>query len=311
MLTPSPFPPFTLSPLRFMPADWRSLYPFQSHEIRLGGHRYHYVDEGQGEPLLLVHGNPTWSFYWRNLITAFRDRYRVIAVDHIGCGLSDKPQHYPYRLSNHIENLSQLVRELDLRNATLIGHDWGGAIGLGAAIQSPDRFSRFVMFNTGAFRCDTMPLRIRVCRTPILGKIALRGLNAFLRAGFQMATSKQDWLTPEVRAGYLAPYDSWANRVAIDHFVNDIPMNSSHPSFKTLMEIEHGLEQFRNRPWLLIWGMRDWCFHPWFLEQFIVRFPNAEVHRLSDCGHWVAEDGIDRIVPIVDGFLVDHLITRR
>ena len=125
-----------------MSPDWKSLYPFSSHEISIGGYRYHYVDEGEGEPLLLVHGNPTWSFMWRNLILAFRDRYRVIAVDHIGCGLSDKPQAYSYRLQQHIDNLSQLVRELNLDNITLVAHDWGGAIGIGAALQSPHRFER-------------------------------------------------------------------------------------------------------------------------------------------------------------------------
>jgi cis-3-alkyl-4-acyloxetan-2-one decarboxylase len=290
-----------------MPADWRSLFPFQSREIRVGGQRYHFIDEGQGEPLLMVHGNPTWSFYWRNLMGALRDRYRVIAVDHIGCGLSDKPQHYPYQLSQHIENLGHLIHELDLRDATLIGHDWGGAIGLGAAAKSPDRFARFVMFNTGAFRCPTIPLRIRVCRTPILGKIALRGLNAFLRAGFHMATSKPAWLTPEVRAGYSAPYDSWANRIAIDRFVNDIPMNPCHPSYQTLVEIETTLPRLADRPWLFLWGMRDWCFHPWFLQRFLEIIPTAEVHRFADAGHWVVEDAIDEIIPIMNNWLAQSV----
>ena len=107
------------------PSDWRSLYPFRSREISLDGHRYHYVDEGQGEPLLLVHGNPTWSFFWRELILRLRGQYRVIAVDHIGCGLSDKPQQYPYRLQQHIDNLARLVCKLDLREVTLVAHDWG------------------------------------------------------------------------------------------------------------------------------------------------------------------------------------------
>src|SRR5262245_37734679 len=110
-------------------ADWKSLYPFESHVLSLDGHRYHYVDEGQGEVLLLVHGNPTWSFYWRNLIQAFRARYRVIAVDHVGCGLSDKPRDYSYCLAQHVANLCQLVDGLDLREITLFAHDWGGAIG--------------------------------------------------------------------------------------------------------------------------------------------------------------------------------------
>src|SRR4051812_45200256 len=135
-----------------MPTDWQSLYPFRSHELLLDGQRYHYIDEGQGEPLLLVHGNPTWSLMWRELIRALRNQYRVIAVDHMGCGLSDKPQQYPYRLEQHIENLSALVCKLDLHDTTLIAHDWGGAIGLGAALATPDRFARFIISNTAGFR---------------------------------------------------------------------------------------------------------------------------------------------------------------
>src|SRR5262249_1554199 len=160
---------------------WKALYPFASNEIRIGGYRYHYVDEGQGEPLLLVHGNPTWSFMWRNLILAMRDRHRVIALDHIGCWMSDKPPEYPYHLRQHIQNLSQFVRILDLDHITLIAHDWGGAIGVGAALESPDRFSRFVLSNTAAFRSPHIPWQIRLARVPILGTLANRGLNLFLR----------------------------------------------------------------------------------------------------------------------------------
>ena len=134
-----------------MTVDWRQLYPFASHTLPLGSWRYHYLDEGSGEPLLMVHGNPTWSFYWRNLILAFRDRYRVVAPDHMGCGWSDKPQAYPYCLSTHIANLVQLIEHLDLRAVTLLVHDWGGPIGLGAALRVPDRIARLVLFNTGAF----------------------------------------------------------------------------------------------------------------------------------------------------------------
>ncbi len=117
--------------------SWRSLYPFQSRELVVGGHRYRYLDEGQGEVLLLVHGNPTWSFYWRNIIPRLAHKYRLVAVDHMGCGLSDKPRYYPYRLNQHVDNLSQFVKRLDLQRITLVGHDWGGAIGLGAARRAP------------------------------------------------------------------------------------------------------------------------------------------------------------------------------
>jgi pimeloyl-ACP methyl ester carboxylesterase len=283
--------------------DWRCLYPFASHELRLDGLRYHYVDEGQGETLLLVHGNPTWSFYWRNLITAWREKFRVVAPDHIGCGLSDKPRQYPYRLAQHVENLARLVEALDLQRVTLVGHDWGGTIGLGAAVRMPDRFARFVLMNTAAFRSQRMPWRIRLCRAPLLGRVLVQGLNGFLRAAFQMAVAQPERLTSTVRAGYLAPYDCWSNRQAVYRFIRDIPLSPGHPSYGTLSEIEEGLRLFRDHPVLLIWGMRDWCFTPRFLERFREYFPQAEVERLADAGHWVVEDAHERIAPRVEAFV--------
>ncbi len=292
-----------------MALDWRSLYPFESRAITLGGSRYHYVDEGQGEVLLLVHGNPTWSFYWRELIRSLSAKYRVIAVDHIGCGLSDKPRDYAYRLTQHIDNLAQFTDRLDLQDVTLLAHDWGGAIGLGAALERQQRFARFVLFNTAAFPSSRMPWRIRACRTPVVGRLLVQGLNGFARAALRMAVTKHDRMTAPVRAGLLAPYDSWQHREAIYRFVADIPMSPRHHSYATLAGIERRLPLLRDRPWLFIWGMRDWCFTPEFLEQFLTIFPTAETHRLADAGHYVVEDAYERIVPILEQFLAKHPLT--
>jgi cis-3-alkyl-4-acyloxetan-2-one decarboxylase len=288
--------------------DWHPLYPFQSHEMVLDGHHYHYVDEGAGPVLLLVHGNPTWSFYWRHLILALRDRYRVIAVDHIGCGLSDKPPvgEYSYRLAQRIADLRQLVERLDLRQITLVAHDWGGGIGMGTAVAVPDRFARFVLMNTAAFRAPTCPWPIRLCRVPGLGQVAVQGLNLFARAALRMTVEDHSRMTPAVQAGYLAPYDSWAHRVGVYRFVCDIPLGPHHPSYQTLVEVEQGLAQFRQHPACLIWGMRDWCFSPWFLERFREFLPQAEVHRLADAGHYVVEDAHEQIVPLMEQFLDKH-----
>jgi haloalkane dehalogenase len=288
------------------PDNWRHLYPFQSHFLNLDGHRYHYLDEGQGQPLLLVHGNPTWSFYWRELILALRSEYRVLAVDHVGCGLSDQPRHYEYRLSRHIHNLRALIEHLDLRQITLVAHDWGGAIGLGAAGQLPDRFARLILLNTAAFPDSRIPWRIRLCRLPALGPLAVRGLNAFARAALWMAVSHRQRMTPAVRAGLLAPYDSWAARQAILRFVQDIPLRPRHPSYPDLCQVEAGLVRLAEKPCQLIWGLRDWCFTPWFLRRFQDYFPRAEVLPLADAGHYVVEDAHERIAPEIRRFLAAH-----
>ena len=283
--------------------DWRPLYPFQSHYFTLGENRMHFVDEGGGAPLLMVHGNPTWSFYWRNLVVGLRDQWRTIVPDHMGCGLSDKPQQYRYTLAQHIENLLRLIEHLDLREITLLVHDWGGAIGLGAALQARERFKRFVLFNTGAFPPPYIPWRIQLCRLPVVGELAVRGLNVFARAALSMATEKPERMTGAVRAGLLAPYDSWAHRIAIQRFVADIPSTKSHPNWNILAAIERDLPTIADRPVQMIWGMRDWCFTPECLDRLLQSLPGSQVHRFEDAGHYVIEDAHERIVPIVRDFL--------
>ncbi|MCA9262717.1 MAG: alpha/beta fold hydrolase [Planctomycetales bacterium] len=282
---------------------WRSLYPFQSHRIEIGGHQIHYLDEGTGPVLLMVHGNPTWSFYWRNLVVAWRPHYRVIVVDHLGCGLSDKPQNYDYCLATHTANLVALVDRLGLQQATLLAHDWGGAIGLGAVVQRPDQFARIVLFNTGAFPPPRVPLRIAACRFPVLGRWGLQGLNLFSRAAMKMATERPGGLPPLVEAGLLAPFDSWRHRLSVTRFVQDIPLTRRHRTYAVLDQLEQDLRALPERPVQLVWGMRDWCFTPQCLEQFIEIFPQAAVHRIADAGHWVIEDSPDEIVEVVGAFL--------
>jgi cis-3-alkyl-4-acyloxetan-2-one decarboxylase len=289
-------------------ADWRAIYPFASYWQEIAGERLHYLDEGPVDPseskgvLLFVHGNPTWSFHWRRLISALRSEYRCVAIDHLGCGLSHKPKSY-LQLSDHIANLVALIESLNLRHVTLVAQDWGGAIGLGAALQSPERFERIVLFNTGAFPPPYIPLRIRVCRLPIVGQIAVQGFNAFSLAALRMTLARTRRLKPAVAAGYLAPYDSWSNRRGVYGFVKDIPTDSSRPTWQTLAEIEHGLPTLADRQSTLIWGMRDWCFRPDCLERLHRAWPNAQVHRLADVGHWVVEDAPGEALSFVKKFL--------
>lgn len=245
----------------------------------------------------MVHGNPTWSFYWRRLIAEVRTGHRAIAPDHLGCGRSDKPAAYAYRLEQHIDNLATLVERLNLEQITLVAHDWGGAIGLGAAQRMPERFRRLVLLNTGAFPPHFIPFRIRLCRTPLLGVVAMRGLNLFARAALTMAVERP--LSAAARAGLLAPYDSWKNRIGIARFVQDIPLTRWHPTWTTLERIERGLSRFADTPVSLIWGMRDWCFDPSCLERFQQLLPHAETHALPDVGHYVMEDAAEQVCRLV------------
>jgi haloalkane dehalogenase len=302
---------------------WRRLYPFASHWIETPAGRMHYLDEGAAEAngdfastLLFVHGNPTWSFHWRRLIESLRPNYRCIAPDHIGCGLSDKPARL-FSLADHIDNLCALVDKLNLEHITLIAQDWGGAIGLGAMLRMRERLERIVLFNTGAFPPRYIPWRIRACRGPLFGRLAVQGANAFSLAALRMTLARRSKLDSAVAAGYLAPYDSWNHRRAVYGFVKDIPnprydfliSESDLPpalensTWGTLFRIEDSLPNVADRPACLIWGMRDWCFRPDCLDRFLVAWPQSEVHRLADVGHWVVEDAPDEALTIVQKFL--------
>jgi pimeloyl-ACP methyl ester carboxylesterase len=284
---------------------FRDEYPFESRWFRTGGHIQHYLDEGQGPVLLMVHGNPTWSFAWRKLVMNLRRDFRIIAVDHLGCGFSEKPQDAElYSLDGHIRRLISLVQLLDLRNITLFGHDWGGAIGMGCAGRMPERFCRFVLMNTGAFRSQAIPFRISLCRIPLLGVLGDRGLNLFARAALSMTVEKP--LSAAARIGFIAPYDSWNNRIAVHEFVRDIPLTANHRSYSTLTQVEDSLAKFQNSPMLLIWGMKDWCFTPdSFLTEFRDRFPQARSLELASAGHYVFEDAPDEILQTARVFLTE------
>lgn len=303
---------------------WKEEYPFESHWHDLGGVRMHYIDCGPESrvpspesttgdlarhgtrdtghgTLLFIHGNPTWSFLWRRLVKHFSATHRCIALDHVGCGLSDKPQDYPYTLAQHIANARSLVEKLDLRDITLVVHDWGGAIGMGVAGQIPDRFARFVVCNTAAFPSDLMPSSIALCRIPGFGALAIRGFNAFVRGA--LATCAMKPLRREVRAGYLAPYKSWRSRVANLRFVQDIPMNESHPSWPTLVQVERGLQSLRRKPMLLCWGGKDYVFTKEFLQEWVRRFPHAWERWFPEAGHFVTEDAHEEIARAMGEFL--------
>ncbi len=289
--------------------QWGELYPFAANFIAIGDRQYHYVDEAPiGQPaedlraLLFVHGNPTWSFHWRRLIRAFRGQYRCVAPDHLGCGYSDQ-QPRPLRLADHIDNLRQLVEQLDLRRITLVAQDWGGAIGLGTMFRESERFERIVLFNTGAFPPWFIPWRIRVCRGRWLGRFGVQGMNAFSRAALRMTLSRTTRLDPREEQAYLAPYHNWQRREAVYQFVQDIPTDGNHPTWQKLAEIEAGLRDLADLPKLLVWGMRDWCFTPACLEKFCDIWPEAEVHRLADVGHWVVEDAPEEVQRLVSEFL--------
>jgi haloalkane dehalogenase len=285
--------------------DYRSLYPFSPHRLDLDGLKLHYLDEGprNAPAVVMVHGNPTWSFYWRTLIPALSQNCRVIVPDHIGCGYSDKPQEYPYTLEQHIRNLQALIEHLGLQKLSLIMHDWGGAIAMGYATRHPEKIERLLVFNTSAFFEPVLYFPIKLSRLPFIGDVLLRGLNAFALGALWMGTSQPRHFSPAVRAGYLTPYRNWHDRVAILAFVRDIPMSAEHPTRRTIDEIDARLPLLQEKPMLIIWGKDDPVFTvDTFLAGWHKRFPAAELHILEHAGHYVVEDAHERILPLIRPF---------
>lgn len=281
-----------------------ALYPFASHYLERDGHRLHYLDEGRGAPVVLLHGNPTWTFYYRRVIQDLRADHRVIALDHLGCGLSDKPQDYPYRLENHIANVEFLIETLGLEKISLVLHDWGGVIGAGYAVRHPANVVRWALMNTAAFWPEGyLPLRLRLCRVPRIGEFLIRRFNLFARIALAVAVRRPERLTPEIRRAYLAPYDSYANRIATARFVLDVPDSPRHPSHAAARAVENGLARLAGLPTRIFWGERDPIFNARILAEWERRFPNAVVDRFPQAGHYVLEDAHEFILPRLREFL--------
>jgi len=286
--------------------DWLTgEYPFAPKSFATPrGAQMSYVDEGprREEAVLMLHGNPTWSFYYRNLIKALSPKIRCIAPDHIGMGLSEKPPDYDYTLATRIADIEALVWALGLKRIHLVVHDWGGAIGFGLAARHPEIIGRLTVLNTAAFASARIPTRIALCKAPLIGPLLVRGLNGFAWPATWMSMHRRS-LTGIEQAGFLLPYDSWANRVAVSAFVQDIPLAVSHPSWAALAAVEQGLRLFPERPALIVWGGRDFCFNDSYLARWREVLPKAEIHRLADVGHYVLEDARDEVVPLVARFV--------
>ncbi|MDA2927284.1 alpha/beta fold hydrolase [Acidobacteria bacterium AH-259-G07] len=289
----------------------RHLYDFQSHYLDRNGHKYHYLDEGYGKPVVMIHGNPSWSFMYRELVVSLRGSYRVIVPDHMGCGLSDKPHSadYEYRLAQRVSDLESLLAQLGVtRNITLIMHDWGGPIGMTYATHHPSSIGRLIILNTAAFLLPpgkTLPWSLRFCRDSRVAAFLIRRFNAFSVAATYVGCRLRPMST-QVRRAYTGPYDSWKNRIATLRFVQDIPLTPGDPSYALLRKTQEGLYQFQKTPMLICWGEQDFVFDHDFLQEWVKRFPKAEVHRFSQAGHYVLEEVPAAIVSLVGEFLANH-----
>jgi len=292
------------------PAPLFPNYPFYPHYFNRGaGLKMHFVDEGNGAPVLMVHGNPSWSFYYRNLIKALSGTHRCIAPDHIGMGLSDKPNDaahaYAYTLKQRIDDLDAFIASLKLTEPlTLVMHDWGGMIGMGWAVRYPEQVARLVILNTGAFPLPPeklFPWPLKLTRT-WLGTLLVRGFNAFAY-GTTVIGCRRNRMPSNIARAYCAPYNSWANRIATLRFVQDIPLSPADAGFSIVKHTEANLQLFKDTPAMIGWGGKDIIFDAAFLRQWQKHLPNAKLYLIPDAGHYVLEDAADELIPIITQFV--------
>ena len=262
----------------------------------------------------MLHGNPSWSYYWRHLVHGLRDRYRCIVPDHVGMGLSDRPDdapgaspRYDYTLQSRVDDLATLLDALDVAGpVTLAVHDWGGMVGMGWALRDPSRVRRLVVLNTAMFpmpAAKRMPWQLSLGRDSRLGGWLIRRFNLFARGAAWLGTRRR--LPADVRRAYIAPYAGWANAIATLRFMQDIPLREGDPAWALVAEAGSRLGEFADRPAFLGWGLRDFVFDRHCLDAFRAAWPDAEVHAFQDAGHYVLEDRHDVLVPAIRRFL-DH-----
>ncbi len=286
---------------------WKPLYPFTGRRLDLGGHGMHYLDEGKGETVLMVHGNPTWSFYFREVVKALSPTHRCLVPDHIGMGLSDRPDdaRYRYTLQSRVEDLEKFMEVAAPEGpVTLILHDWGGMIGMSWAVRHPQRIKAIVALNTSCFRLPPekrFPPGLAVMRGALTG-IPLRAFGFVRKLVLKSCASKKR-LSPEVLDAYLFPCDGWNESRAVHRFVQDIPLRPSDRAWSVVAETESKLSALKDAPMMLAWGMKDWVFDEAFLNGWIRRFPRAAVKRFPDCGHFLLEDAGDEVVSLIKDFV--------
>ena len=288
------FPDYPFTPQRFEPRP---------------GIGMSYLDEGprDGEVVVMLHGNPSWSYYWRHLVSGLSDKYRCIVPDHVGMGLSDKPgdDRYAYTLQSRIDDLDALLNHLGIAGpVTLAVHDWGGMIGFGWALSHMAQVKRLVILNTAAFplpAAKRFPKRLAMGRDSKLGGWLIRRCNLFARGAARFGTERK--LPQDVRAAYTGVYAGWGNAISTLRFMQDIPLGEGDAAWPLLKASEAALPGYSNRPAFIGWGLCDFVFDRHFLDGFRRALPRADVREFEDAGHYVLEDKHVVLVPAIRRFL--------
>lgn len=281
-------------------------YPFEPNFQDIGNFKMHYVDEGEGEPVVMLHGDPTWGYLWRKFIPSVSETNRVIVPDHMGMGKSSVPKEpYPYLLKHHISNLEQLILNLELKDITLVLHDWGGPVGMGFAIRHPELIKRIVIMNTWAFAKwpgGEMPRLLEIIRSE-KGETFVLEKNGYVKRALLGTANYPEKYTSQILDAYLAPFPVPDSRLALLCWSRDITFDEHDKSYHEMKKIEQNLTLFSKLPILIVWGMLDPVLPATVLEKWISIYPHAKVCKIEDASHFLQEDTPEKVIMELNSFL--------
>jgi haloalkane dehalogenase len=273
-------------------------YPFAPHWLDLDGLRMHYLDEGAGDPVLLLHGEPTWSFLWRKIIPPLAARARVVAPDLIGFGMSDKPTDPGwYSYDRHVASVERLVLELGLERLTLVVHDWGGPIGLRVAVEHADLVDRIVILDTG-IAAGQPP-----SETWLRFRAVVREVGGALDIGRLVEAGTAQGLADDVRAAYDAPFPTPESKAGPLAFPEQVPTEPEHPNTEPMNRVRDALHEWR-KPVLVVWGADDVVLPIRVAERFVETIPGATgPEPIAGASHFLQEDRPDEVAAQIVAFL--------
>ncbi|MHA1311369.1 MAG: alpha/beta fold hydrolase [Candidatus Helarchaeota archaeon] len=281
-------------------------FPFKPHFKKINGFDMHYIDEGNGEPIVLLHGEPTWGYLYRKFIPPLSKKNRIIVPDHMGFGKSDVPHDKPYRLAQHIDNLSKLLTKLNLKNITLVVQNWGGPIGFGFAVSHHDLIKRIVIMNTSV---GVAKEHRRLWFESMIENGTYNQLMSNMKifipqmmfSIFVKKFSKDE--KKIIKKAYIAPFPSPEYCIGAKAFPLDIPKGKNHPSSEIMQKIRDELILLKNKPKILIWGMKDKIFPPKIIEIWQKIYPDIKIYKINEAGHYLQEDAPEQIVQIIKEFI--------
>ena len=275
-------------------------YPFKHHYFKVNDTTMHYVDEGEGEVLLFVHGTPSWSFEFRNVIKFLSKKYRCIAIDHIGFGLSEKPAKYDYTVQNHTASLLKLITHLQLNQFTMLVHDFGGIIGLAAAEQIPEKIKGLVILNTWCRSIQDEPeyKKMKMILGSPLMPLLYRYLNFSAKYILPAAFGERSRLTPEIHQHFLRPFSKASERNGTIAFAKSLLRDQDYYA-----SVGEKLSILKDNPVLIIWGMKDEFITEKHLLWMQEQFPGSKVVRYDDAGHFVLEEKSVVAGPVIAEFM--------